>query len=244
MGPMKSTTLWAKVYANWGNPVYLADNCKTPVPLSMDPIARNTTCLQMGHVSQAYYSFEQWLNTWSSRVHSNNQTSDQLHLRPHPTGSIWDNTTVRGSWIEIQDLAALSSQHGRMVNNITMALPHSGIPIAAMEPRNNIPQPENVSSEGKYSLEASVPSLAVSVLCVGMNTTELSPLVYSSWPNAPFNSTTWSLSASRDIPCYPSWLNRTVVDDIFDFSPKNTLRPPIFGTYPAPNNTILNITGL
>lgn len=241
---MKSTTLWAKVYTSWGNPEYLANNCKTPIPLPIDPVARNTTCLQMEHVGQAYHNFEKWLDTWSGLVNSNNETSDQLRLRPKPTGSIWDNTTVSGSWIEIQDMAQLSSKYGRMVNNITMAFPHAGIPAAAMDPRNNIPQPEDVSGEGKYSLEASVPSPAVNVLCVGMNKTELAPLVYSSWPNAHFNPTKWSMYASPDIPRYPSWLNRTVVDDIFDFGPANTQRPPIFGTYPAPNNTILNITGI
>lgn len=244
MSPLKSTTLWGKVYASWGNPVYLGYNCNTPIPVPMDPEYRNSTCLQMEHVGQAYHNFEQWLDTWSNLINSNNQTSDQLQLRPQPTGSIWDNTTVSGSWIEIQDTASLSAKYGRMINNITMAFPHAGIPAAAMDPKNNIPQPQDVSGQGQYRLEASVPSPAVNVLCVGMNKTELSPLVYSSWPNAHFNPTTWSTYASPDIPRYPSWLNRTVVDDIFSFGPSNTQRPPIFGTYPAPNNTILNITGL
>lgn len=244
MGPLESTTLWGKVYASWGNPEYLADNCKTPVPVSMDPEARNTTCLQMEHVGQAYHNFEQWLITWSKLVDGNNKTSDQLSSRPQPTASIWDNTTVTGGWIEINDMTELSSKHGRMVNNITMAMPHSGIPAAAMDSKNGIRQPQDASGEGKYSIEASVPSPAVNVLCVGMNETELSPLVYSSWPNAHFNSTTWSTEASSDIPRFPSWLNSTVVDDLFGFGEENGQRPPIFGTFPAANNTILNITGI
>lgn len=243
MGPMVSTTLWGKVYASWANPEYVANNCKSPIPLSMDPVYRNTTCLEMEHVGQAYHNFDQWLMTWNNIAETNQNSSIHLQLRPQPTAAIWDNTTVTGSWIEIHNITALSTQHGRMVNNITMALPHSGVPIASIDPRNKIRLPQDASGEDKFSIEASVPSPAVNVLCVGMTKTELEPLVYSSWPNANFDPTTWSQSPSPDIPSYPSWLNRTVVDSIFSFGPTHGQRPPIFGTFPEANNTILNITG-
>lgn len=244
MGPIESTTIWGQVYASWGNPDYVAYNCQTPVPNWMDPVARNTTCLQMEHVGQAYHNFEQWLTTWSNLVGGGNKTSIELRSRPQPTGLLWDNTTVTGSWIEINNMTELSSQHGRMVNNITMAMPHSGIPAAAMDPKNRIRQPQDAAGNGKYSVEASVPSPAVNVLCVGMNKSEISPLVYSEWPNAHFNATRWSVSPPADIPNWPSWLNRTVVDDLFSFGPQNGQRPPVFGTLPQANNTILNTTGL
>jgi len=198
----------------------------------------------MEHVGQAYHNFEQWLTGWSRLVHGGNQTSDQLQLRPLPTASIGDNTTVAGSWIEIQNITELSLKHGRMVNNITMAMPHSGIPAAAMDPKNDIRQPQGASGEGKYSVEASVPSPAVNVLCVGMNSSELAPLIYSEWPNSHFNATEYSAYPPSNIPSYPSWLNTTVVDDLFGFGEKYGQRPPVFGTYPVSNNTILNTTGV
>lgn len=244
MGPLQPTILWGKVYASWGNPEFLANRCQTPIPITMDPLDRNTTCLQMEHVGQAYHNFEQWLSAWTDLIQSSNQTSDQLQLRPKPTGSIWDNTTVIGTWIETQNITELSLKHDRMVNNITMAMPHAGIPAAAMDPKNDIRQPQDASGEGKYSIEASVPSPAVNVLCVGMNETELAPLVYSSWPNSLFNATEYSVSPPSNIPTYPSWLNSTVVDDLFGFGPKYGQRPPVFGTYPVSNNTILNTTGI
>jgi hypothetical protein len=244
MGPLESTILWGKVYASWGNPEFLANRCQSPIPNAMDPLDRNTTCLQMEHVGQAYHNFEQWLTAWTALVEGSNQTSDDLRFRPKPAGSIWDNTTVTGSWIETQNITELSLNHGRMVNNVTMAMPHAGIPAAAMDPKNDIRQPQEVSGEGKYSLEASVPSPAVNVLCVGMNKSELAPLVYSEWPNAQFNATAYSVSPPDNIPNYPSWLNSTVVDDLFGFGQKYGQRPPVFGTYPVSNNTILNTTGI
>ncbi len=198
----------------------------------------------MMHVGQAYHNYQQWITAWAKFVGSGNDTSNRLQTRPKPVGSMWDNTTITGSWIEVANLTDLSQKYGRMVNNITMAMPHGGIPIAAMDQKNNIRQPQDASGEGKYSLEASVPSPAVNVLCVGMNETELAPLIYSAWPNTSFNDTTWSATPPDDIPRIPSWLNSTVVDDIFGFGEKYGQRPPIFGTYPGSNNTILNTTGL
>lgn len=131
-----------------------------------------------------------------------------------------------------------------MINNITMAMPHGGIPAAAMNTKNKLKQPTEPSGEGKYTIEASVPSPAVNVLCTGMTKDELSPLVYATWPGGDkFNMTTWSTSPPDDIPHPSSWLNRTVVDPLFQFGPKYDQVPPIFGKYPLPYNTILNTTG-
>lgn len=168
-----------------------------------------------------------------------NGTSSELNKRPGPSGLLWDNTTVAGSWIEVQDMAMLSKKYGRMVNNITMAMPHGGIPAAARNPRNNIKQPVGTSGEGKYNIEASVPSPAINVICAGMSEKELSPLVYTSWPGGnKFNMTSWSSSPPSDA----SSTNRTAVDEIFQFGPEGQA-PPIFGKYPHAFNTILNTTG-
>jgi hypothetical protein len=214
----------------------------------MDPDERNNTCLQIEHVGHAYHNYQQWITKWSSLVANNSATSTNLHNRPEPTGSLWDNTTVTGSWIQIQNITILSKKHKRMVNNITMAMPHGGITAAAMNPLNKIKQPRpaaSASGEGRYTLDASVPSPAINVLCAGMTKKELEPLVYASWPGGDkFNPTSWSVTPPDDIPRTPSWLNRTVVDTLFEFGPEYGQRPPIFGKYPKPYNTILNTTGL
>lgn len=58
---------------------------------------------------------------------------------------LYDNTTVRGTWINIQNMTELSSRYGhRVINNISMAMPHSGVFTAARDPLNQIMQPETL----------------------------------------------------------------------------------------------------
>ncbi|KAJ5691287.1 hypothetical protein N7488_012022 [Penicillium malachiteum] len=245
-GQNKSTILWGQVQASFANPYYLSNNCQSPIPESMDTQNRNETCLSIEHAGAAYHNYQQWIQSWSELITSGNDTSSKLADRPKPTGSMWDNTTITGTWIQVQDITELSQKWGRMVNNITMAFPHTGIPAAAMDEKNGISQPQEASGEGKYNIEAGVPSPAVNVMCAGMNRSELAPIVYTAWPNgsANFNATTWTESAGPDIPVYPAWLNSTVVDSLFGFGPEYGQEPPIFGTYPDEYNTIINITGI
>ncbi|KAJ5951121.1 uncharacterized protein N7479_009534 [Penicillium vulpinum] len=245
LGPIEPTMLQGKVTASFANSNYIASVCDTPVTNDMDVLYRNTTCLQIVHAGHAYHNYQQWISRWSQLVGGSNETSSQLQKRPPPTGSLWDNTTVTGSWIDIQDMSTLSKKYKRMINNITMAMPHGGIPAAAMNTKNNLRQPSDTSGDGKYNIEASVPSPAINVLCAGMTEDDLKPLVYSSWPEGrkDFNMTTWNSATPGHMPHPPSWRNRTNVDELFEFSSEAGHIPPIFGKYPEPFNTILNGTG-
>jgi hypothetical protein len=120
-------------------------------------------------------------------------------------------------------------------------MPHSGVFEAAHAARNGILQPEELNSEGTYSLRASVPSPVMNVLCVNMNEEELKPIVYDAWNDYEVvNMTTWN----------EAWLqqnattrNTTVVDEIFGW--KNDTRvnyPPVFPKYPKQFNTVMNHT--
>lgn len=246
MGPLEERLLQGQVFTKFANPVYLEENCQTPITTAMDPLYRGTTCLQIEHVGQAFHNYEQYIETWSQSIASGNSTSTILALRPKPQASLYDNTTVTGSWIETQNMTELSIRYGRMVNNITAAMPHAGIFAAARDPANRIRQPDDLGGQGEYEIEASVPSPAVNVLCVGMSEEELAPLIYTKWPNTAgeFDGTKWNFNPPDDIPVYPDWLNRTVVDELFEFGEKYGQRPPVFPKLPKPYNTILNTTGL
>jgi hypothetical protein len=122
-------------------------------------------------------------------------------------------------------------------------MPHSGVFAAARDSRNGILQPEELNSEGTYSLRASVPSPIMNVLCVNMNKEELAPIVYDTWNNETVDISTWGNTPGiRD---NATTTNQTVVDDIFGW---NTTEgdtynyPPVFGRYPMAFNTILNHT--
>ncbi|KAI9036532.1 uncharacterized protein KD926_001743 [Aspergillus affinis] len=239
MGPMQQRLLAGNVSTTFANPFYLADNCPALIHKDQDPDYQGTTCLDMQHVGQAYHNYQMYLGEWGER------SSTSTAPRPLPTGSLHDNTTLTGSWIEQTNLTELSKKHGRLVNNVTAAMPHGGILSVTAYAANKLPDPQSLSGEGNFDLEASVLAPAVNVLCVGMNKSELSPLVYTEWPDIgdKFDAVKWTNDPPDNIPVYPSWLNRTVVDDLFGWGPKYGQRPPVFGKLPRPYNTLLNTTG-
>ncbi|KAF5856140.1 hypothetical protein ETB97_007822 [Aspergillus alliaceus] len=239
-GVHKDTILKSDVFTDFFNPVYAGQNCQTPIPEQFDPLYRNTTCLQMQHVGQAYHNYVAYISKWSQMVADNDRASDELEQRPPPTGSIHDNTTVIGSWIDRSNMTELSLRYKRMVLNVTAAMPHAGVLAATKNPINKVKQPQN-SSEGQFDMIASVPCPAINVLCVSMTANELEPLVYDLWPNKKFDLTEWD-NTIKTLPIYPEWLNRTIVDDIFLWGPEYGWRPPIFGKLPNENETIVNGT--
>lgn len=151
---------------------------------------------------------------------------------------LFDNTTVTGSWIQTDtsDLTAAFNKHSRIVNNVTMSMPHAGVFSAAHDAKNGILQPEDLAGVGEYSVRASVVSPTINVLCVNINATELSPLVYTEWPYAkyldsdiPNQKLPWS-GYEDEVQLQPgqTWLNKTVVDDIFEWGALYARQPPVF----------------
>ena len=185
----------------------------------------------------------QYLAAWSETRDTTNRSSD-LRLRPKPVGMLYDNTTVQGSWINVQNSSGLSREHERTIINVTAAYPHSGVFTAARDPINNILQPQDLSGFGGYNIGASVPSPAVNIMCASVTKDELAPLVYTQWPNAthkPLNASEWP--TKHGVPAYPSYVNQTSVDDLFEFGQKYNRIPPVFSRFPAAYNTVLNHSG-
>ena len=117
-------------------------------------------------------------------------------------------------------------------------MPHSGVFEAAHHPRNNILQPEELNSEGTYSLKASVPSPVMNVLCVNMDKDELAPIVYDAWNEEVVNITSW-----KDLMNNATTTNKTKVDEIFEWNSEARVNyPPVFPKYPKPFNTVMNHT--
>jgi hypothetical protein len=121
-------------------------------------------------------------------------------------------------------------------------MPHAGVFEAAHSPRNGILQPEELNSEGTYSLKASVPSPVVNVLCVNMNEDELKPIVYETWSEEVVNITTWRSPGLMDNATTNA---TTKVDEIFEWNTGDRASlPPVFPKYPKPFNTIMNHTAV
>ena len=85
-----------------------------------------------------------YMSQWVDNNNSGH-TSENLHDRTLPTAMLYDNTTVQGSWINIQNMTEVSAYYGRVVNNVTMAMPHAGIYAASKDSMNTIMQPQDFS---------------------------------------------------------------------------------------------------
>jgi hypothetical protein len=174
---------------------------------------------------------------------SGNGTSDQ-HLRPPGFGLLHENTTVTAQWIDVIDTPKESKKYGRVVNRVSLAMPHAGVFAAARYGENDIMQPEELNSEGTYSLRASVPSPVLNVLCANLNETEMEPIVYAMWPNSEtVNMTSW---VKDGIQANATTKNHTVVDELFGWTKKDDEKwsdyPPVFSRLPISFNTVMNHT--
>ena len=89
------------------------------------------------------HNYMQYLTPWSWKNSSRAHSSD-LAKRPQPVAMLHDNITVTGQWIEITDMIAASTTHKRIINNVSMAFPHAGVPKAAHDPENKLMQPSDL----------------------------------------------------------------------------------------------------
>ncbi|KAH7061251.1 hypothetical protein B0J12DRAFT_542169, partial [Macrophomina phaseolina] len=238
LGPLETKIMRADVVTEWANHMYLGYNCESPIPLSEDRRFRNATCLDISYAAQAYHDYQRYLAEWDYRSKNKNQTiGTTTESRVPGYSQFHSDIQVNGTWLHI----TVSEHNGRVINNVSLAMPHAGVLGAATDDRNNILQPEELGGLGAYTLTASVPSPVIHVLCANMNREELAPIVYTAWNySEKLDATTWPdqinyLSSSN------STINSTVVDDIFGWG-KNGQQAPVFPRYPAPYNTVLNQT--
>ncbi|TAQ87051.1 hypothetical protein B7494_g4637 [Chlorociboria aeruginascens] len=170
----------------YANSTFILNNCQTPVTTSLDLNYSGSTCLAIEHAGQAYHNYATYLDVWTANNDAGIVASPDLYNRPQAVGLLYDNTTVTGSWIETNTSNITSSweQYGRIINNVTMAMPHAGVSAASRSSINNIMQPADLEGLGEYSVKASVVSPAINVLCADLTPNELAPLIYTTWPNA------------------------------------------------------------
>ncbi|KAK5146118.1 hypothetical protein LTR04_001116, partial [Oleoguttula sp. CCFEE 6159] len=235
-GPWENIMMQGLVKSSFANTNYVSRLCQTPIRDQDDEKTRGTTCLQIEHAAQGYHNYQRYLSNWDNLADNGNGTTD-LATRPQGFGLLHENTSITASWIDVVDVGEASEKHGRIVNNVTLAMPHAGVFQAARDGINGIIQPEKLDGLGVYSLRASAPSPIVNVLCVNMNQDELAPIVYETWPDAvtPVNTSTWPSQA-------PYAMNKTVVDDVFGWRNDTMHPPPTFPKYPIKYNTIQNFS--
>ncbi|KAF2036251.1 hypothetical protein EK21DRAFT_96201 [Setomelanomma holmii] len=236
-GSWKDTVMIGRVKTDFANINYIKSVCQTPI--RNDPEYGGSTCLQIEHAGQGYHNYQRYLAEWDLEAAKKNTTTDQKK-RPPGFGLLYENTTISAQWINIIDTKEVSKKYGRAINNVSLAMPHAGVFEAAHARRNDILQPEDLNSEGMYSLRASVPSPVMNVLCVNMNRSELAPIIYDTWNDLSINISNWKSPGLMDNATTTA---KTVVDDVFGWDSKDRPNyPPVFAKYPKTFNTLMNHT--
>ncbi|KAF2236621.1 hypothetical protein EV356DRAFT_498166 [Viridothelium virens] len=234
--------LQGMVNTSFANAQYIEANCQTPVIPALDPEYGTNNCLDVvDFAANSYYNYGRYISNWSNFANSSNGSTD-LTTRPEGVGQFNGATDVHAAWIEIANVTEDSETYGRTINNISMAMPHAGVVQAAHDPINGILQPSDLDGLGIYNLKAAVPSPVVNALCVQMTEDELKPLVYSEFPGAILNTSSWPQQLDNLAPGYKFNLTGTKVDQIFNWSNSTGQWPPIFPKYPISYNTVLNQT--
>jgi hypothetical protein len=225
------------VKSDFANVNYVKQLCRSPI--RNDKTNQGATCLQIEHAGQGYHNYQRYLAEWDVLVRNGNGTTDQSARHPG-FGLLYENTTITGQWIDVIDTPTVSKEHGRAINNVSLAIPHAGVFASARDARNGILQPEELNSEGTYSLRASVPSPVMNVLCANMNRTELAPIVVDAWNDLDVDVSNWDALRAN-----ATTTNNTVVDNIFGWNKEmanGVDYPPVFPKYPKSFNTIMNHT--
>ncbi|KAH8805016.1 hypothetical protein F5884DRAFT_439238 [Xylogone sp. PMI_703] len=238
------------IQSSYANPNFVQSSCETPVSSSID-FASGETCLALEHAGEAYHNYLAYMRIWAEINRSGEGVSSNLSERPQATAMISDNTTVAGSWVstDTSNMTLAFKQQNRVINNVTMSMPHAGVFEAAHDEKNGILQPAELAGVGEYMLRASVVSPTVNVLCINMDQDELAPLIYTTWPHAktidgpiPGQKVAWSGWKDDVQVSDEGSLNSTVVDDLFEWGPKYQRQPPVFPMYPIDYNSIANIS--
>ncbi|KAH0544753.1 hypothetical protein FGG08_001120 [Glutinoglossum americanum] len=237
---MPSYQLYGLVKTQFANSPFIESQCLTP--MKSDPVNDGTTCLQIWHAGQANHAYSVFLSEWHLRAGSGVPT--ELSERPTGVGLTTNDTYVLASWLDTESAVPVrSGSGGRIINNVTMAMPHAGVVSVARDQKNNILQP-SLNGFGDYSITTPVMTAAVNVLCVEMSREELAPLIFTTFPAANRaggvvpNATAWPALVPKEE--LELWMNGTAVDDLFEWGERYNRHPPILYQYPLPLTTLLN----
>ncbi|UPK89678.1 hypothetical protein LCI18_000613 [Fusarium solani-melongenae] len=175
----------------------------------------------------ALYCLGQELKYQSTRDFLAFSRGDDLLARLVGKTLLHDKVTMLATRVdtEFRDFVALYERWGRIVDNVTMSLPHPSVWAASRFAENKILQPEDLSNAGGFSIDAAVVSPTLNTLCVNMEEDELAPLVYAQFPdNEKDGFERWAQQELSE------WDNSTIVDDVFRWGTKYGRRRPAFGT--------------
>jgi hypothetical protein len=125
------------VKTSFANEWYIEDASRNPV----EPDARSF--LSILYSSKGSDSYSSYLEQWQDIGENHNGSIEQLERR---APSILDRKTLlqcqlNSSWVQSINMQDTFDKFGRVVDNVTLALPHPGVLHAARSSTKSIPQP-------------------------------------------------------------------------------------------------------
>lgn len=194
----------------------------------------NVDCLKLDYSRRAPQDYIAFAKDWANGTRDFTGDWPLYSERPRGAVIVPNNFTAQGSWVELRDMAYESAKVGRIVDSVSLAMPHSNVirpGLAAYYQRRD----PRYDTHSKFDYHASVLSPTVNVLCVNMAPKDLSPQVYSLWPTARLVSSDpsgpevpWDWQTELPMISDEEWLNQTTVDDVFKWGKTHNRRPPIF----------------
>ena len=233
-GNWENGVMYTAVYATFANLPAIQARCPTPNSRE-EPLESGKTCVFLKNFGLSLSDLNSWLEVWAEINSGGVGVSSNPIGRPPASSSIFRNATTEGSWVQDNYSSAtmLYNEFRRIVNNVTLSMPHAATYSArhAAQWQDTIKDYSNEDYLGK----AALPSPTSNIECANINVTELSPLIYAKWPSARLLNSTNPQSVSsyqNDIQSIPgeSYLNASVVDNIFKWGPNHGRQPPIFPT--------------
>ncbi|KHN95232.1 uncharacterized protein MAM_06943 [Metarhizium album ARSEF 1941] len=253
--PVQHRMLDGEFWTSYGNVYYGKQKC--PVLFGKGNEDDAWGCTSVEFCGSSYTDLLAFMQRWEKTQKGRASKSFDQRSRPNVTSLLDGNKSMLASWIETRstqrNVTAMYERHGRIIDNVTMALPHPGVYKAVGLPSNNMPHVRE-NSFAQVVVNARVVSPSLNVMCVNMKKEELRPLVYTSWP---YSKNVKSRAPGLMVPAdgwalrSPPWgedgkegsvPNKTVVDDIFRWGPKYGRTPPMIAAYPPPLNVVSNLT--
>ncbi|RSL76652.1 hypothetical protein CEP51_009765 [Fusarium floridanum] len=148
---------------------------------------------------------------------------------------LYDEIMMEGTRVdtEFSDVAVLYQRWGRIVDNVTVSIPHPSVWSASEFSENKILHPSSLSNTGGFSIKAAVVSPTLNTMCVNMEEDELIPLIYTNFSHSRKNGfEAWDQEEITE------WHNSTVVDDLFRWGSKYRRRRPVFEHLPKPGTIV------
>ncbi|KAI0124833.1 hypothetical protein BJ170DRAFT_726489 [Xylariales sp. AK1849] len=203
------------VKTSYANHTYIKSTCPIIDIVKTDYNNYGQNCLDVEFSGQSYVNLLAFLKSWQN-IHDGLST---LHERPNGTAILYGNTTLISAWISDNNPAF--ELDGRLINNVSLAMPHAGLSgVYAGNDSNAIVKPSELSGQngerGGYQIMASVVSPAVNVMCVNAAPSDLKPIVGSKADNS----------------------SKTPLDDTFEWGDKFGRYRPAFSMFPIAFNTV------